>query len=762
MSRRRGVLVPLLALVAATSLAGEEPGDEPAAGMKRIAPRLSMSEARTLPQREVLYQRAPAVAYGGGTYLLVWQEGYNGLGGASDILGLRLDEEGRPIEAAPITICTDGGVQASPAVAFCAGRFLVAWNDFRSGKDHDVYATLVDAGGKVATPNGFLLFGGAGGQANPAIASDGKETFLVVWQDRRGEGRFDLYGARLSAGKGEVLGEAARLLDAGEMPAVAWNGKNYLVVLGDAGRKKGRTGCVVSAEGVPGAKLTLWSGRRAMPPAATAAWGKAFAFFNTSPFPDPWGWGANGAIVGVSVTPEGRSPEFGSTKHGWYDLARNQADRVVRNVIDAARWKNQNAWPMGAPGGFKGSHEDTWPSGRVAAAYNGRSILVVWNRANFLDRLRIANRDLYLKRVLDDWNHVDEPKIRLVAGATEEVHPALAAGATGRAVLAYERQAPGGGVALEYRLLIEEADRRAPRVAWIARESDARMVLGFDEPVDRASASVAGNYLIKGVEVGAAAFRAENPALGREVVIETDPQERGKTYVLRVKGVKDLAGNAAAGDPVEYLCKPGTSQRSDFIERWLVLGKFPNNWDENWIDPKTVHPSPDDGVAARPGEEIKAALRKAVTDAEWAKYGLEENCDRYFLGDKAWKVSDTMSASLLRIAGHYGKTPAACMYANTYVFSDREREVLVRVDSNDGNRFWLNGDLLSSNPAKPSRGIHTHTDEAPANLKKGWNQLLVQVENRFGQWQMVAQIVTPDRRPIRDLTYQLENPYPKE
>jgi hypothetical protein len=101
------------------------------------------------------------------------------------------------------------------------------------------------------------------------------------------------------------------------------------------------------------------------------------------------------------------------------------------------------------------------------------------------------------------------------------------------------------------------------------------------------------------------------------------------------------------------------------------------------------------------------------------------------------------------------------VYAHTYVFSDRDRDALLRVDSNDGNRAWLNGELVSSDQVVAGRGLHDRTNETPVRLKAGWNRLLLQVENRFGRWAAVAQLTAPNRQPLRDLTCQLANPFPE-
>lgn len=722
---------------------------------KDIAPRLSFSQAiQASSGKAVPHQRHPSLAYGGGSYMLVWQDGYNGVGGDSNINGIRLDENGQPIEKTPIAVCADSGNQDSAIVAFCAGKFLVTWSDFRNGNDYDVYAALLDKDGILAKKP-FVVAGGKGGQVNSSITSDGKNTFFVTWQDHRSGKHFQVYGARISADKGEVLDtDGVLLMDKGASSSVVFGGKDYLVSIGSEA-------CLVGADGkLSGKALKLWSSDKHAAPATAAAWGKMLSFYNTSPSPDPWGWGGDGAIIGTSVLHDGTSPEFAWAKHGWYDLAKDQSDRVVKNVIEAARWKNHSSWPMGMPGGFKGSHDGTWPSGATAAAFNGRSMLVVWNAANFVDVLRIANRDIYLKRVLDSWAYVDEPRVKLVAGPTDEVSPALCAGKTGDALLAYEYLLPAGGIQINHHILRETEDTVPPKVRYIVHEGPTTMRITFDEPVDTESASQAANYTIDGTAVKSAAFVKDNPALMRQVILETEPQTPGKTYTVKVQGVKDLspAKNAAAGEAYEYLCKAGRASKGDFIENWLVVGPFPNDWNVDLVDLKNTRPAPGGVVKARTTDELKEMARKLVGEDESKKAGWDAEIEKTFAGDKTWKKGYIYYGHVLRISHDFGKANNACMYANTYVFSDRDREILIRADSNDGNRIYLNGETISSNPAKPTRGFHDSTDEVEAKLKKGWNQLTIQVENKFGEWLMTAQITDRAKQPIPDLTYQLENP----
>jgi len=724
-----------------------EPGDEENI---KLAPRLSMSGALQLPPPgKVLHRRSPAVAYAPapagnndtgvekaptGAYLVVWQEGFSGLSrstakgteiSSNRIVGLRFDDGGFPVDQKVIQIARSKGPYESPAVAYCGGRFLVAWSDHEFGSHFEIFARFVDAKRPRSSPIEEARHihvsardkGGPGRtQAHPAVAWNGRDQALVVWQDYRSGKHFGVYGARIDVRTGKILDKGGfEILGRGERPRVVRVGGKYLV-------SQKYYAALVDDNGKVSETQRLHSPGAVVPSAVAAAWGRAHLFLNMVPSPDPWGWGGNGGVLGVRIGPDGRSAEPpipGSFKR---HLAL-AADGKLPNGIDAARWANHHGWPMGMPGGFKSTHEGTWPSGPLAAAFNGTSLIAVWPRAKLMDRRRLANRDLYLRRTYDGWAFVDKVKIKIAAGPTEETNPVLCAGKQGDVLLAYEKVVPEG-VAIELRLIREEPDKRGPRVAWTAPLSDTKMIVAFDEPVDPATAAQAGNYAIQGIRVKAATFVADPRAGQREVILETEPQTRGKTYSLRVEGVRDRssAANVTHLNEFQYVAKPGTFERSRFVARWAVTGPFDRDWKQTPVDPKTVHPTP-----GRDGWKAAACHGGVVLDFRRAVAGLE------------------------------GKSAVA----NTYIFSDRPRRVIVRIDSNDDNRTWLNGGVIGADLLAPGqgRGFHTYTNEFPARLKKGWNQLTIQVGNWVGKWQLALQVTDVDKQPIPDLTWQLENPF---
>lgn len=747
--------------VAASEGTARHPGHPPA--------RLTVGREMTIPSLSALGQRHVSVAYGDGVYLLAWQEGFDGAGGKADVLALRIAPDGKALDKEPIVVsgqpAGSGGRVASrqgpPSVAFCAGRFLVTWAPRQAGGTNGLYAVrtravradgTLDKNPRDLSGNRLMI--------NPAIAANGKDQFLLVWQEYWDD-HFEVRGARIAAATGDWLDSPSLSVmtrdealgiewATGGRLAVAWTGSGYLVCQSVFATFLGPDGKTL----LPTTRT--WSNWSPGGYAAASAWGKGFVFTCVRPYSDPWGWGGNGHVVGMTVTAAGARYEREaltamvprSDKNLEFFLL---ADGFVPNCLDASRWLNHPGWPMGMPGGLKHAAGDVWPSGTPAAAHNGESLLVVWPRGHMVDYKRMRNRDLYLTRVLPDWSPVDYPAVPVSTGPTEEANPVLCAGPKGQTLLAYEKLTDTG-VKLACRLIAETPDTTPPAVAYVVPKSRTEMVVAFDEPVEEASASLVAHFRIDGLAVKEARFNPDGRARRREVLLTTDPPVVGRRYALHVNGVQDRspAGNALKNRTFAFLAKPGTMQRSDsvgrwavedyaatipnpsltgsrdFICRWNLLGPLPRSPDRHPFAPATIFPSP--------GDELQTPA-----------------------GIVRWKVVENEAIDLGGLFGEKGNT---MIYAATYVYADGRRRAMLRLDSNDHNRAWLNGRLVHDGISRAvgARGFHDYTDEIPVALENGWNRLLVQVENREGTWLMVGQITDEASQPIRDLTWTLERP----
>jgi hypothetical protein len=99
---------------------------------------------------------APAVAFDGTNYLVVWMDGR---GTFYDIYGARLSRAGVVLDQGGFAISTAAREQLMPAVAFDGTNYLVTWTDYRSETNSDIYGARVSRAGAVLDPAGIAISG---------------------------------------------------------------------------------------------------------------------------------------------------------------------------------------------------------------------------------------------------------------------------------------------------------------------------------------------------------------------------------------------------------------------------------------------------------------------------------------------------------------------------------------------------------------------------------------------------------------------------
>jgi hypothetical protein len=180
-------------------------------------------------------QVSPSVAFDGANYLAVWEDfrGYdhNPLTGI-DIYGQRLNASG-VLQGSAIVISEATIDEQAPAAAFNGVNYLVVWQGYRFG-NNDVYGARVETDGDVLDGNGILMNPAVNAQTYPAVACDDQNgRYLVVWEDNRG-GYYDIYGSVVKADGTPVasdflISDDAEYVD-DYFPSVAFDGTRYLVV----------------------------------------------------------------------------------------------------------------------------------------------------------------------------------------------------------------------------------------------------------------------------------------------------------------------------------------------------------------------------------------------------------------------------------------------------------------------------------------------------------------------------------------------------
>jgi hypothetical protein len=98
----------------------------------------------------------------------------------------------------------------------------------------------------------------------------------------------------------------------------------------------------------------------------------------------------------------------------------------------------------------------------------------------------------------------------------------------------------------------------------------------------------------------------------------------------------------------------------------------------------------------------------------------------------------------------------AVAYAHVYVHAERTEEVLLWLGSDDGVKVFFNGLVVHRH--RVDRGVTKDLDRVPVMMKKGWNRLLVKVDQGGGGWAFCARLSATDGRSIEGLTTALELP----
>ena len=141
------------------------------------------------------------VSDGAGGAIITWQDYRSGIW---DIYAQRISAAGllRWVTDG-VALCTAYAHQFSPAITpDVAGGAIVAWQDYRSGYlgYTDIYAQRISAAGVVQwAANGVALCMATGNQVCSTTTSDAAGGAIVAWQDFRSGTNDDIYAQRVCA-----------------------------------------------------------------------------------------------------------------------------------------------------------------------------------------------------------------------------------------------------------------------------------------------------------------------------------------------------------------------------------------------------------------------------------------------------------------------------------------------------------------------------------------------------------------------------------
>jgi hypothetical protein len=559
-------------------------------------------------------QSVPALAWNGTNFLVVWED--NRAGAPPDIYGARVSGAGSVLDPMGIAISTATDAQSVPALAWNGTNFLVVWEDNRPGASTtpDIYGTRVSAAGSVLDPTGIAISTAADWQSVPAVAWDGT-SFLVVWRDHRSGSFFepDIYGARVS-GTGSVLDPTGIAIstatDEQSLPAVAWNGANFLVVWSDHrsgtnydiyGARVSATGSVLDATGIP---VSAAANSQSSP---AVAWNGT----NFLVVWDDWRSGSCCDVYGARVSGAGSVLDAAglaiSTAAGGQtepELAWNGTNFLV-------------VWQDGRSGGFveadiygtrvsaAGSVLDSTGIAISTSANDQTSPAVAWNGTDFLvvwaDRRSGTNYDIYGARVSATGSVLDATGIPISTAANSQSLPAVAWNGTNFLVVWSDartdvdftdifgaRVSATGSVLDATGIPISTAasSQSSPAVAWNGTDflvvwEDGRSGSFIDSDIYGARVSTAGSVLdATGIPITTASFVQYAPAVawnGITFLVVWSDLRSGSSfdiYGARVNGtgsVLDPTGLAISSAADSQAAPAVASWSEQFLVAWQDL-----------------------------------------------------------------------------------------------------------------------------------------------------------------------------------------------
>lgn len=376
-------------------------------------------------------QEAPAIAFDGTNYMVVWQDEPGG----SDIYGARVGTNGEVLDPGGKLISPSIRLKRDPAIAFDGTNYLVIWEDELHNTWHDVYGTRVSPSGAVLDPAGIAISTASQWQLFPTLAFDGVN-YMVVWVDWR-NGPAAIYGARVTP-SGAVLDPfgiaISTALDWREQAAIAFDGANYMTFwwmrrdgsenifgarLNPSGEVLGSDEVIVStrvneqmnsAAASDGTDyMVVWEDDRS---------GISKDIFGSRVT-------ASGAVLdplGISVSTvsgDQSAPAIASDGMDylavWQDLSTDDGD------IRGARISSSGE--LLDPGGIVIS-DAALEQSKPAVAFDGTNYMVVW------EDVRAGSRDIYGTRVTSSGAVLDPEGIAVSISDGFQTHPAISSDGT--------------------------------------------------------------------------------------------------------------------------------------------------------------------------------------------------------------------------------------------------------------------------------------------------------------------------------------------
>jgi hypothetical protein len=243
---------------------------------------------------------------------------------------------------------------------------------------------------------------------------------------------------------------------------------------------------------------------------------------------------------------------------------------------------------------------------------------------------------------------------------------------------------------------------------------------------------------------GRSAVREKEVVGQREFLDWWEKKEDQKERIRQLEErQRSLMGTAVASNPPLPLDTPPESlpgpvafapppEALVFGRSWQLVGPFANEKDAGH-----VRPYPPEQEAVNLSKEYEGLGRKVH-----------------------WQLHDG-SDGLIDLQKFFHHGEAGVAYAVCWVQTPSRRAVLA-TGSDDGIKVWIDRKVVLDRPVH--REAVPRDDLTPVQLRAGWHEVLVKVDNRFGTWAFYLQLLEDSAtgKPLRDLRVRTTPPASEE
>lgn len=171
-----------------------------------------------------------------------------------------------------------------------------------------------------------------------------------------------------------------------------------------------------------------------------------------------------------------------------------------------------------------------------------------------------------------------------------------------------------------------------------------------------------------------------------------------------------------------------TQPNPNYIEEWIVLAGFPNDEIPNAPADTATRQGFDTDYLSALGGESKAILTPATQISYSDSSGRSQTIH-----------AQTLHADNRHILNLNSLCPQNCRvaYAFTFLYSGCEQIAHFELGLNDGGKVFINGTEAYRRFSPLGMQCKPGTDLFDAPLRKGWNPLLLKIENSKGKWEFI-------------------------